>query len=106
GSKSTRSRPCPMTMHMAQPGCQRSTTDGSGTVCCQPGGKSNPILLPGFGGATKIGIPAAASWRATSSARWVSGSNVTTVLPGDGSVGDEKKPRQVPLRRSDREADI
>src|SRR5690606_924534 len=79
-----------MTMHMAQPGCQRSTTDGSGTVCCQPGGKSNPILLPGFGGATKIGMPAAASWRATSSARWVSGSNVTTVLPGDGLVGTKK----------------
>src|SRR5690606_26815540 len=76
----------------AQPGCQRSTTDGSGTVCCQPGGRSNPILLPGFGGATKIGMPAAASWRATPSARRVSGSNVTTVLPGDGSVGDEKSP--------------
>src|SRR5690606_17280784 len=87
-----RSRPCPMTMHMAQPGCQWSTTDGSGVVCCQPGGRSNPILLPGFGGAMKIGMPAAASWRATSSARWVLGSNVTTVLPGDGSVGDEKSP--------------
>src|SRR5690606_1049560 len=81
-----------MTMHMAQPGCQRSTTDGSGMVCCQPGGKSNPILLPGFGGATKIGMPAAASWRATSSARRVSGSNDTTFLLGDGSIGDEKSP--------------
>src|SRR5690606_1507558 len=87
-----RSRPYPVTMHMAQPGCQRSTTDGSGLVCCQPGGESNPILLPGFGGATMIGMPAAASWRATSSARRVSGSNDTTVLPGDGSVGDEKSP--------------
>src|SRR5690606_6049612 len=87
-----RSSPCPMTMHMAQPGCQRSTTDGSGTVCCQPGGRSNPILLPGFGGATKIGMPAAASWRATSSARRVSGSNDTTFLLGDGSIGDEKSP--------------
>src|SRR5690606_2688472 len=87
-----RSRPCPVTMHMAQPGCQRSTTDGSGMVCCQPGGKSNSILLPGFGGATKIGMPAAASCRATSSDRRVLGSNDTTVVPGDGSVGDEKSP--------------
>src|SRR5690606_27260410 len=83
-----------MTMHMAQPGCQRSTTEGSGAVCCQPGGKSNPILLPGFGGATKIGMPAAASWRATSSARWTSGSSVTTVLPVDRLGRGRKKPRQ------------
>src|SRR5690606_29826855 len=50
------------------------------------------ILLPGVGGATKIGMPAAASWRATSSARRVSGSNDTTFLLGDGSIGDEKSP--------------
>src|SRR5690606_41369764 len=74
------------------PGCRRSSMGGSGLLCCPPGGRSIPILFAGFGGATKIGMPAAASWRATSSARRVSGSNDTTFLLGDGSIGDEESP--------------